>query len=265
MRKPRLIASDLDGTLLLNGAQQLNPEACGLIQKLLDQGICFAAASGRQRFNLQNLFAPVRDQIAYICENGCLSYYHGEILNREVMDRETGRKIIRMIEQDPGCEPLVSGNETSYIRPGNDAYYTLLHDTVKNHVTVVPDLCAVEEPYMKISIYTDRIERILADWQVKTEGLCSVAASGAQWIDMMPTGVSKATALQKILERLEIDPSDCIAFGDNENDREMLAMVGCPITMETAAPAVKPLGRYHADTVENALKSILDGEGFDWQ
>jgi len=263
MKKPRLIASDLDGTLLLHGAQQLNPEACGLIQQVLDQGIFFAAASGRQYFNLQNLFSPVRDQIAYLCENGCLSYYHDEILNREVMDRELGRRIIRMIEEDPACEPLVSGTKTSYIRSGNPSYYSLLHDVVRDDVTIVPDLCAIEEPYMKISIYTDSVERILPDWQRKAGSFCTVATGGSQWLDMMPAGVNKSTALRKIMERLGVEPEDCIAFGDNDNDREMLEMVGCPIVMDTAVPSVRPLGRYHTDTVEHALQRILSGEGFD--
>ena len=42
----KLIASDLDGTLLKNGAQELPPEVCGLILKLKEKGIHFAAASG---------------------------------------------------------------------------------------------------------------------------------------------------------------------------------------------------------------------------
>ena len=44
----RLIASDLDGTLLLDGAQSLRPETCRLIHSLTARGIYFFAASGRQ-------------------------------------------------------------------------------------------------------------------------------------------------------------------------------------------------------------------------
>ena len=44
----RLIASDLDGTLLKNGAQMLSPEIFELIPALKKRGIHFVAASGRQ-------------------------------------------------------------------------------------------------------------------------------------------------------------------------------------------------------------------------
>ena len=68
----KLIASDLDGTLLLNGAQSLREETCRLIHRLYtEKGIRFVSASGRQYDNQRRLFAPVADEIAYIC---CYSY-----------------------------------------------------------------------------------------------------------------------------------------------------------------------------------------------
>lgn len=55
----KLIASDLDGTLLQNGAQELNPEIYDLILALKERGIHFAAASGRQYASERNLFKPI--------------------------------------------------------------------------------------------------------------------------------------------------------------------------------------------------------------
>ena len=52
----KLIASDLDGTLLQNGAQELTPRAIDLIHRLTEKGICFVAASGRQYSNELILF-----------------------------------------------------------------------------------------------------------------------------------------------------------------------------------------------------------------
>ena len=57
----KLIASDLDGTLLQNGAQELNPEIYDLILALKERGIHFAAASGRQYASERNLFKPIAD------------------------------------------------------------------------------------------------------------------------------------------------------------------------------------------------------------
>ena len=68
----KLIASDLDGTLLKNGAQELNTTVFQQILALRENGIYFVAASGRQYENLRRLFAPVKDDISYIAENGSL-------------------------------------------------------------------------------------------------------------------------------------------------------------------------------------------------
>ena len=63
----KLVASDLDGTLLLNGAQQLPEEIFPLIRELKKLGILFVAASGRQYPNMRRLFDPVADEMAFIC------------------------------------------------------------------------------------------------------------------------------------------------------------------------------------------------------
>ena len=73
----KLIASDLDGTLLQNGAQELNPKVFDQIRALAENGIRFVAASGRQYPNLRRLFAPVQDDISYIAENGSLCIHDG--------------------------------------------------------------------------------------------------------------------------------------------------------------------------------------------
>ena len=66
----KYIASDLDGTLLHNGAQHLPEEIFDLIRALKKRGIHFIAASGRQYNNMYRMFEPVQDDISYIAENG---------------------------------------------------------------------------------------------------------------------------------------------------------------------------------------------------
>ena len=78
MKNIQLIASDIDGTLLLNGSQALDPEIFNLIHQLKQKGILFMVASGREYTNLRNLFSSVADDIAYLCLNGCVTFYKGE-------------------------------------------------------------------------------------------------------------------------------------------------------------------------------------------
>lgn len=257
----KLIASDLDGTLLQGGAQTLQPKTCELIHRLREKGIMFVAASGRQYPNLQRLFAPVQDEIGYICENGCLSYYRGQRVSKETMEREIGEEILRAILAKDSAEILLSGETTSYIQPKTEEYYTLLKDIVKNNVTRCEDIFSVKETYMKISVYEKAGVIAQTDyWKQRFGDRVQVVTSGNEWLDMTPLGVHKGLAIKKLQEYLGIAPDECLAFGDNYNDAEMLQSVGYPCAMDNAKPEILQLCPYHTPLVETALEEILKRE-----
>ena len=59
----RLIISDIDGTLVPEGGSNINPEYMAVIRELLDLGVQFAAASGRQASSIDAVFHELRDRI----------------------------------------------------------------------------------------------------------------------------------------------------------------------------------------------------------
>ena len=259
MHKLKLIASDLDGTLLLDGAQKLQSNTCEIIERLINRDILFIAASGRQYKNLLDLFSPVKDKIGYICENGCMSYLNGELISQETMSRELGQEIIKTII-DNGCEVFVSGKSTCYIQSDRLEFAKMMMDTVHYHVTLVDNIFDTPEEYMKISAYDVNGHKNANYFKEKFAERCTVQISGAEWLDNMPKGVNKSTAFAKILKYLNIDAQDCIMFGDNDNDIEILSMVGCPIVMNSAKKEIQERGRYTIDKVEDALLKILNGD-----
>ena len=66
----KLIASDIDGTLVADGTADINPEIYEAISKLHDRGIAIAVATGRHWKSIDNLFTPIADKIFYIADNG---------------------------------------------------------------------------------------------------------------------------------------------------------------------------------------------------
>ncbi|MCR5347969.1 MAG: HAD family hydrolase [Fretibacterium sp.] len=258
MPKIKLIASDLDGTMLLNGAQSLQPDAFDYIQRLRQKGILFFAASGRPYGNLQRLFAPVKEQIGYICENGCFSFFHGRMLHRERMDRELGRDIIRAVTQRGDTEAMVAGVMKEYIHPKDMNFYHYLIDVLKYDVEIIPDLLNIEEDYMKIAIYEREGVGDGRYWRDLFRGRCAVVTSGLVWMDTMPLDVNKGSALARVLRELGISPQECMAIGDNENDKEMLELVGYPATVRSAKPDIRAIARTETDTVEHLFQKILE-------
>lgn len=252
----RLIACDLDGTLLLDGAQSLNEDTCSLIHALKEKGILFFAASGRQYTNLQRLFAPIKDEIGYICENGCVSFYQGKMICQSFMDHALGLEIIEAIKSEEGAEVLLSGLKTSYLQPKSPWFGHHISKVVKNDVTIVPDITKTTEPYMKISLCEKGGLQDKEKWEERFQDRCTVVTGGNIWLDFMPKGVNKATALEKVLAYLGIDRKECMAIGDNDNDREMLASAGFPVAMKSAKKEIRALSAYETATVEELLAAL---------
>ncbi|MCR4819428.1 MAG: HAD family hydrolase [Fretibacterium sp.] len=259
MPKIKLIASDIDGTMLLEGGTSLSPEIFDYIQRLRERGILFFAASGRPYGNLQRLFAPVKEQIGYLCENGCFSFYHDRLLHRERMDRELGQDIIRAVLQKDGAEVMVAGLMKEYIQPKDPDFYHYLNDVVDYDVEVVPDLLNIGEEYMKVSIYEKEGVGDGRYWRDLFGSRCAVVTSGRIWMDTMPHSVNKGSALARVLRELDISPQECLAIGDNENDREMLKLVGYPASVQSAKPAIRAIARLETDTVGHLFQKILSG------
>ncbi|WP_321973958.1 HAD family hydrolase [Paratractidigestivibacter sp.] len=82
MGRIRLIASDIDATPLFDRrARTLNPDALVAVEHALDAGIMFVAASGRQCFNMRNLFGSLADRLIYVCDNGALALQGSKVLH----------------------------------------------------------------------------------------------------------------------------------------------------------------------------------------
>lgn len=254
----RFIASDLDGTLLLNGAQKLNEELFPLIKRLSEAGIIFCAASGRQYPNLKRLFAPVAEDIMYICENGAVTIYKDEVISKVPMDASLGREIIRDITSISQCEVLVSGERISYLKPKTEEYLIRMRDIVKNDIKLVDDLCNISEDYVKISVYDPTgIDNTKEHFLEAFKGRAQSCVSGKLWLDYTGIGVNKGSAIEGIKEHFSIKNEECIAFGDNFNDIEMFQNVGIPVVMEKAVPEVKAYAKYETDMVEKSLRELI--------
>lgn len=254
----KLIACDLDGTLLLNGAQELNPEIFDLILALKEKGILFVAASGRQYANQRRLFAPVQNEIAYICENGALCYYHDELLYESVIDRETGLSILKSIRQQEDCEILLSGADRSYLESKDKSYIHHMTHVVKNNVELVDSILDVQAPFLKISACNFNGIHLSQEYFEKKYGdIVTVATSGYIWLDMVAKGTNKSTALSQLIRRLFISPSQCAAFGDNYNDIQMLEFVQDSYAVKTAQPGVADHCRYISDNVCDSIRTYL--------
>lgn len=256
----KLIASDLDGTLLQGGAQSLPPEVIPFIELLArEYGILFVAASGRQYTNLKRLFGSASEHMAFICENGSLVFYKDELLFSHSMDRDAALTISHDILSLPGCELQISGKLQTYLMPKDPAFYDRMVNHIKNNASILDAPENHPEEFYKISAYEasgiatghgpELIERH------KDKAKCTI--SGHAWIDFVAPNVNKGTALAELLNHLDLKTSECAAFGDNYNDIEMLSAVKYGYIMNNATEEIRSQFHYYCDDVVTAIKGLL--------
>lgn len=256
----KLIASDLDGTLLQNGAQSLPEGVIPFIEKLAtEHGIIFVAASGRQYPNLVRLFGSASKHMAFICENGSLVFYKDNLLVGHPMDRETALAISHDILSLPGCELQISGEKTCYLIPKDERFVDRMVNHVKNDIKLLTTPEEHPEPYYKISVFEEsgiaggHGPELLNRHSDKAQ--CTI--SGKAWLDCVAPGVNKGRALQELVAVLGITTQECAAFGDNFNDLEMLDSVKYGYVMDNAIDEIKSRYNYHCKDVVTSIKELL--------
>ena len=255
----KLIASDLDGTLLLNNAQELNPEIYEIVMNIKEKGILFVSASGRQLSSQQTLFAPIADKISYIAENGAFCFHKGEYLFVTPMEENVADSILDYLETQSCYKPLISCPSTCYIKSGDDEFFSHVKTVMHNDVTTIDDFYAISEPILKIALFIEDTpeENLLALRKLNFPDM-KVLRSAKDWFDFVPTSYSKGSALSQLLDLLDIKPEEVLVFGDQENDIEMFKVAGTSYVMEKGAPKAKECATYVTNHVESTLRKILD-------
>ena len=258
----KYIASDLDGTLLPDNGTEIDPHVFDLILKLKEKGIHFIAASGRQYQSMRRLFAPIRDEISYISENGSLCTYKGKVICRGLIERSLGLEII-----DAGreysrtarpCHSLLSCETRHYTDSKDEYYIHHMRDVIHNEIEAVDDLHDINEPFLKFAFCDFKgIEKLAPFLKARFSPRIQVAAASAYWVDFIAPNANKGIALSRLLSSLGIDPKDGIAFGDQHNDIDMLKLAGTSYAVETAAPGVAGYADYVTASVPGILETIL--------
>lgn len=238
----KLIASDIDGTLIKDSTPDLYPEMVQAIRSLKEKKILFCAASGRQYASIKNVFRDVADDIAYIAENGAHIRYEGKDISVTPMNRGYAEEIMKMLRPYYGeCETVISTANGSLVESKSQEFIDLLTYGYHNSFRLVEDVLAEDAEIIKIAVYRKGSIRSLGEgvlipaWQDKVK--CCMA--GDEWVDFMDASVDKGNALQILQNYLGITKEETMAFGDNNNDIGMMLAAGRSYAVENAVREVK--------------------------
>lgn len=246
----KLIATDIDGTLVKDGASTLPEGMAETIAALMDKGIVFVAASGRSLISLERLFYPIKERIYYAACNGTQTGTYKNLMFAENLDKKLLKELIEDIRQYENTVPFLTNADTMYSDTEDEELLTWLAEGYQENITRVQDIARMPDEFVKLSVYDKSLRsgETFRGFREKWQGLVSTATAGSMWLDVYKSGVNKGTAIKRLQEHLGITPEETMAFGDQQNDIEMLKAAYHSYAVANALPQVKETARYVTDS-----------------
>jgi hypothetical protein len=257
----RLVAIDMDGTLLATFAQKLSDRNAQAVRAAQNAGITVAIATGRRTAYTAPLIdgLGLRADTPLITSNGAVTRnLGGESIDRCQLQARVARGVCGLL------------------RPFGTVVFTFDH--IGKGELVLEDL---DQAHQRITVWVDAnreaievvqpLELALPDGRDPIQGMVTGgldkmkqaerALRESEWhgfcecvrteypardlsiLDLLPPGVSKGWALERLAARLGVDRKETMAIGDNWNDVDMLEWAGQAILMGNAAYELKSMAR----------------------
>lgn len=259
-RKIKAIFFDVDGTLLSHKSNQVPVSTRRALARLRAKGVKTVVATGRQMYEFDKLPVSDIDFDGYLTLNGNLML-------------DENKKVYAGTQIDKGemevLSRIFSAKRIPFVLIGeNDRYINFINETVVKTQAetqgTVPEVGKWHgEDVYQILAFVPAHQKELLD-ELLDE--CAVTSWNDTGIDIIPRGGGKSAGIHKFMDQYGIDQSEIMAFGDGENDIEMLKFAGIGVAMGNASDEVKAVADYITDSVdengiENALRhfGLIDG------
>ncbi len=262
-RVPRLVASDLDGTLL-DGAGSLSAASRAVLAALDERGVPVVLVTARPLRWMRDLWSVVGAHGLAVVSNGALTWdvANAEPLEVRAIDPAVGVSLVRRIATAVpsarfGVE-RVGGllREEAYVE--NDT----MPDAAAGEVATRADLWP--EAGLKLLVQAGEVDpevlRRAVGAAVGDDAVATWTLPGL--VEISATGVTKAVGLAGVAERLGVEAADVVAFGDMPNDIAMLRWAGrgCAVAgahRDVRAAADEVVGPHDEDGVAAALVGLF--------
>lgn len=254
----KIVATDLDGTLL-DSDKNLPQGFEDLVLK--HDEIAFVIASGRQYYNILDLFPKCEDKLFFIAENGGLIIRGGKVLHKDPMNKEDVEACIKEFSDPLVCSLILCGVNSAYmLRSASKDCYENSYKYYKR-LLFVDSFENIEDDILKIAIFVEgyRANDYFNEITPINDRL-DYLLSGNCWIDIANKSVSKGGAMRTIQNLTGASYETSLAFGDYLNDESLLLSCGQSYAMTNAHPELKKIARFEsvASNDENGVMRTLE-------
>lgn len=248
----RLVASDLDGTLLKND-QSLSPQNSEAITQMAASGVEFAVSTGRTYGEIPAVLRRHPGIRWYICSDGGLIYDKQENKRHTACMEGQLQRLVLDTLFEAGCFFTAHCNGVSYYDGSRIVPEELAYHNVSPYFQQLVRECDVPAEDFKTFCYAmEGIEQITAFFhsdeilsrcrqRLLATGKIETAWSNPCYMELYHAEAGKGRGLVRLAQILGIDPSQTIAIGDTVNDSSILQAAGLGLATDNAKPELKAI------------------------
>ncbi len=259
----KAIAVDMDGTFLNSNNDYDRKAFLELFKKLKAKEVRFVVASGNQYAQISSFFPEIWREITFVSENGGLVFEKGNLLIKKTIAKPIIQDTLTLLENTSYKVGIIlCGVQSAYILKSKNAdlkkeaakYYFALKEI--DSFQDLPD-----DEWVKIALQLEdkNAFSIIDLMNEKNNSQLKAVYSGHGSVDLIANEVNKGNTLKQLLNQREIKPEQFLAFGDSNNDLEMLELAGYSYSMANASEQVNQVAKYQAPSNdENGVISTIN-------
>lgn len=244
--KYRLIAADMDGTLL-DSHGKITEKTIAAIHRVVEKGVLFTICTGRPIQGVERYYDILQTDSPVITYNGAMIVMgrSREILYKQDLDPSDARDVLEWGKKLKTTVIAWSGNKL-YANELNDRVYDYRKLSMVEPNLITDEEEMVDNGVTKILWY-DSAERIRHYQEVLADKLgkgVTYCTSKPTFLEFFNSKVSKAVAMEKIGEHFGIHREEMVAIGDGFNDLSMIKYAGLGVAMGNAPEEIRKKAGY---------------------
>ena len=245
----KIVATDMDGTLLDPRGQLDLPRLEKILDKLDHRGVRFVIATGNEVHRMRQLLGHLAERVVLVVANGARIFENNELLQAQTWDDAmVDRALAHFKGRECQDQFVVTAMNGGFVKKGTvftelDKFMTPeMIEKLYQRLNFVDEFdSSLFGGVLKMSMVVgeERLDSVLQEVNDLFDGRVRAVSSGYGCIDILQDRIHKAWGLVELLKRWNLKPEQIMAFGDSENDIEMLELAGISYAMENAEEAVK--------------------------
>jgi len=244
LRDFKLLVFDIDGTLV-GPSHILDPFTREILLKLRDYGIQITLATGKNLPATQQIADDLEIELPLVLSNGSIiETRHGKIIAKSVLPFEVTKRVADICDVENSNLVIYIDNDIIMKEMNDDIFpvynqvtYGIVEigrwETIKGRFAEVNKCLVIEQHHPQNLIKLEKkFTRELGDQS-------GIIFTSTKLLEVLPKGITKVTGIQRLAASLGIEMSKVMAFGDYDNDIEMLKAAGLGIAVENGSAAAK--------------------------